>query len=87
MHDDRIIVKITSRRIRVTSCKTFKNSIKMRVVNVIDIIVTKLSLNRITAKNIMITAYEKHQSEKKESNYTYLINGLPNPNKECLDIE
>jgi len=51
-----MIVMMTSRRIRVTSYRTFKNSIRMSVVKVIDIIVTKLSLNRITDRNIMITA-------------------------------
>lgn len=40
--------------ITVTSWSTFRNSMKIRVVKVIDIIMTKLSLNKQTARNIMI---------------------------------
>ena len=40
----------------VTSWITFNSSINIKVVNVIDMIITKESLNSVTDKNMMIEA-------------------------------
>ena len=68
---------------------TFKNSMTISVVNVIDTIMTNESLKSMTARNIMMAAYIS-TIEVKSSNIliyqTYLVNGFPNPYQECFEI-